>query len=422
MEREAKLSPALWRLLALLMLSVVINYIDRGTLSTAAPLLKNELGLNAAQLGILLSSFFWTYAGFMVIAGWLADHADVNWVLATGLFIWCAATVATGFAHGFVALLIARLVLGMGESVSYPCYCTLLARHFTEHRRGFASAVLNSGLGFGPAVGMFACGPLMARYGWPPVFIGLGSIGLLWLPAWLRWMPRTQAPSSFYVKQAPPSLQGIIKQRSIWGSCIGHSCETYLSYLLLTWTPLYLISERHFSMYGMAMVAGAAYLSQAVVGALAGWLADRWIACGGSVTLIRKTFVTASDSAAGIFLMLSAVAGPASSVALLLSSFACLGITNSSKFAIIQTLAGPRAAGKCFGIQNFFASLSGIVAPSVTGFVVYRTGHFLLAFAITAVVSVLGALSWLFLVGPVKTLEWEPKVVVAIAGASPSAA
>ena len=150
MRFQERLSPPLWRLFALLMLSVAINHIDRGALSTAAPLLKDELGLTTSQLGILLSSFFCTYAAFMVISGWLADHLNVNWVLATGFFVWCAATVATGFVHSFAALLAARLVLGMGESVSYPSYCTLLARHVPECRRGFANAALAIGLGIGP--------------------------------------------------------------------------------------------------------------------------------------------------------------------------------------------------------------------------------------------------------------------------------
>src|SRR5262245_55034743 len=94
-----RLSPVLWRLLVLLMLSAVINYVDRGSLSTAAPLVQDELGLSPAQLGILFSSFFCAYAAFMVAAGWLADHLDVNWVLAVGFFVWCAATVASGFAY-----------------------------------------------------------------------------------------------------------------------------------------------------------------------------------------------------------------------------------------------------------------------------------------------------------------------------------
>jgi MFS transporter, ACS family, D-galactonate transporter len=215
---EERLPSGLWRLLVLLMLSAVINYVDRGSLSTAAPLLQDEFRLNPSQLGILFSSFFCAYAVCMLAAGWLADHLNVNWVLAAGFFFWWAATVATGLAYGFVVLFVARLVLGMGESVSFPCYSTLLARHFSNQRRGIANAVLATGMAIGPALGMFTGGVLMARFGWRPVFIGLGLVGMLWLPAWLKWMPHESSASKSCDNQPSPGILEILKQRSAWGT------------------------------------------------------------------------------------------------------------------------------------------------------------------------------------------------------------
>src|ERR1700685_2764515 len=120
-EAHSKASPpTYWPLLVLLALSLFINYIDRGNISIAAPLLKRELGLSATQLGILLSSFFWTYASFQMVSGWLVDRFDVGWVIAAGYFVWSAATSITGIAHGFAALIAVRLVVGAGESVAFP--------------------------------------------------------------------------------------------------------------------------------------------------------------------------------------------------------------------------------------------------------------------------------------------------------------
>ena len=115
-------SRALSPVLALLALSVFINYVDRSNLSIAAPMLKDELGMSAYQLGLLLSSFFWTYSLFLILSGWLVDRVSVSWVMAIGFFLWSAATSATGFLHGFTALMVVRLVLGIGESVAYPAY------------------------------------------------------------------------------------------------------------------------------------------------------------------------------------------------------------------------------------------------------------------------------------------------------------
>src|ERR1035441_3059289 len=125
-----EIQPGMNRVLFLLGLSVLINYIDRSNLSIAAPLIKDELGISASQLGTLLSAFFYTYALLQIPAGWLVDRFDVKWVFALGLFIWSAATAVTGVLHGFVALLAIRVVLGIGESVAFPAYGKILGGHF----------------------------------------------------------------------------------------------------------------------------------------------------------------------------------------------------------------------------------------------------------------------------------------------------
>src|SRR5260370_271270 len=150
-----KLSRSVTRVVTLLAVAALINYIDRGNLSIAASLLKDELGLSASQLGILLSSFFWTYSLFQLVSGWLADRFDAKWVMAIGFFLWSGATAATGSLPAFGALLAARLILALGESVAYPCYTRTLVRHVPEVGRGFANALIAPGVGCGPALGTF---------------------------------------------------------------------------------------------------------------------------------------------------------------------------------------------------------------------------------------------------------------------------
>src|ERR1700749_3930213 len=151
---SSRLTPALRYVLALLAVSIFINYIDRSNLSIAAPLLQSELGLSASRLGILLSAFFWTYSSFQLISGWLVDRYDVKYIFAAGFFLWSLATAATGLLHGFAALVAIRVRLGMGESVAYPSYSKIIASHLPEHRRGVANAMIASGRALGPAVGL----------------------------------------------------------------------------------------------------------------------------------------------------------------------------------------------------------------------------------------------------------------------------
>ena len=393
--------------LALLAISVFINYIDRGNLSVAAPMLKDELGLTSSQLGILLSSFFWTYGFFQILSGWLVDRLNVNWVMAVGFFLWSAATAVTGLLHGFAALLVIRLVLGIGESVAYPSYSKILAKHYPESRRGFANALIASGLACGPAFGLLLGGTLMARFGWRSFFIGLGLVSLLWIPLWLRWMPRGRGLSATHDVEPVPATLEILKQRSAWGSFAALFCTAYLIYFLLTWLPFYLVRERHFSMDAMARIGGSVYLAQALCSSLCGRLSDRWIAAGGTPTRVRKTVVVAGTLCAAAFLGASALVGAVASAALLILVGAALGVTISGLWPITQTLAGPQASGRWTGLQCAFGNSSGALTAAATGFLLERSGHFLWAFALAAGIHSVGALCWIRLVGPIEPVRWK---------------
>ncbi len=200
----SRLSPELTRLAVLLALSIFINYIDRGNLALAAPLIKDELGLSFYQIGLLLSSFFWTYAIFQIVSGWLVDRFPVNWVLALGILLWSAATLGTGLVHSFTMLLAMRLILGIGESVAYPSYSKNISRHFSEFQRGRANSLISAGQASGPAFGTLLGGMLIAHVGWRFFFIIFGIASSLWLLPWLKYMPR--AAQTTEVAQEPATV------------------------------------------------------------------------------------------------------------------------------------------------------------------------------------------------------------------------
>lgn len=395
--------------LFLLGASVFINYIDRANLSVAAPLIKDELGLSPSQLGVLLSAFFWTYAGMQLFAGWLVDRFEVKWVFAIGFFLWSAATAATGTLHAFAALLVIRVILGIGESVAYPAYAKIFANHFVETQRGFANSIVGAGQSLGPALGILFGGGLIARFGWRPFFIILGLSSLLWLPPWLRWMPRTSATGAQDMKKGP-ALSEIIRHRSSWGTWIGHFCSNYFLYFLLTWLPYYLVRERHFSVEGMSKVGGATFFLAAVSSPICGWLSDRWISAGATPTRVRKTFMGVGMFCNGLFLVGCPAASDQWLVILMLITGASFGLVSSNLNAVTQTLAGPHAVGRWMGAQNFVGNLSGAVAPALTGVIVGRTGHFYWPFVITAVIAWIGALHWVVVVGPLEQVDWGSSI------------
>jgi MFS transporter, ACS family, D-galactonate transporter len=389
--------------LVLLVLAIFINYIDRGNLSIAASILKDELNISAKQLGTLLAAFFYTYTAMQFVVGWLVDRFDVNRVLVAGFLLWSVATATTGIVHGFVLLLIMRMILGVGESVAFPSCSKILARHLPEHHRGFANASLSFGLKSGPAVGTLGAGLLMAKYGWRPVFVGMGLVALLWLPAWAKWMPR--GPGVSRPVTAKSGYLDILTQRSFWGASIGHFCSNYLLYLTVTWLPFYLQRERHLSLSTMSKMVSLYFVVDALSCLTTGSIADHFIRRGRSLTRVRKTAMALGHTSAVIALTGLAFAGPDHYLAWMFAVGAGSGMSAAGVFAFAQTLAGAETAGRWAGLQNGVANFAGVLCATITGFIVDKTTHFSGAFEITAGFMLLGGLAWIFVVG---RLEQKP--------------
>jgi len=417
----ARLSPELSRLAILLALSIFINYIDRGNLSIAAPHIKDELSLSYSQLGILFSSFFWTYAIFQIVSGWLVDRFPVNWVLALGILLWSAATFGTGLVSGFKLLLAMRLILGVGESVAYPSYSKIISRHFSESQRGRANSIICAGQASGPAVGTLLGGLLIARVGWRLLFVVFGVVSSLWLLPWFKYLRRSEpttesnptlAPGSAGTLQASEPVASatilqILRQRSAWGTFAGLFAYNYLWYFFITWLPIYLERERHFSVQAMSVVTAVAFFVLAISALVSGWLSDKWIAAGATPTRVRKTFTGSGPLIASSIVLVGIVANHGLAVCILVVACIGLGMCTSNLWAVTQTLAGPATSGKWTGLQNFTGNLAGWIAPTLIGQIVQRAGSYFWVFVITSAVTLLGAAAWVFIVGPIKPVAWS---------------
>jgi MFS family permease len=395
-----------FRIVLMLGVAVFINYVDRGNLATASPLLKGELGLTNTQVGTLLSAFFWSYAPLQPIAGWLAHRFDVRYVLAGGLAIWSIATMLTGLAYSFATLLLLRVLLGIGESATYPCNSRLLAQRAAEHERGRANGLVAAGQALGPAFGTLAGGLLMATFGWRAVFVAFGVLSLSWLIPWFAVTGHQSEGTAAATAMRPLRYRVLLRQRSLWGASLGQFCYTYAYYLVLGWLPLFLVRTQGFSVEQMAQIGAGVYAVHAASSGLMGWISDRWIIAGASANRVRKTMLVSGLVGVAILMPLCAIASQAQSIALFALIAALFGLQTPNIFAISQTLGGARAAGQWMGVQNFIGNLSGVIAPLATGFLVDRTGEFLWAFAIASAVAIVGCLAFWLLVPRLEPVDW----------------
>jgi MFS family permease len=396
-----------WSVVGLLAMAVFINYVDRGNLATAAPLIKDQLHLDASQVGVLIAAFFWTYTPCQLLAGWMIERLDAYRTLALGVGLWSAATALTGLAGGFGSLIALRLVLGLGESAAFPASSTLLARHLSHDRLGRANGMIGLGLSLGPAFGTFAGGLLMARIGWRNVFLVFGLSSILWL--W-PWLVRTRSLSAKAAATPPgrgPTYLSLLKRRDAWGAYIGHFSANWATYFVLSWMPLYLVKVRHYPVATMAEVGGLIYLTYAASNALAGWVTDHRIRAGASVNRVRKTAAVACHVTIAVGLTMGALGDARISVAGLFVAGIGMGMNTAGIFAIGQTLAGPWAAPKWIGAQNLAGNTAGMIGPVITGWLVDRTGAFTSAFILSAAIALAGAVGWAMVIRRVAPLDWS---------------
>jgi MFS family permease len=380
-------------LIFLLGAAVFLNYVDRGAIGIAAPLMKTDLGLSEEAYGVAFSAFFWIYAPVQLFAGWLCDRFSVYKLMAWGIVLWAGSTLMMGLAGGFASLLVLRIMLGVGESISFPGSSKIIARHVPAERRGMANAAVAAGIALGPAVGTLAGGLILGSWGWQAIFFVFGMVTLVWLLPWqqtLKDLPKT----GFHDEGPKVPVRELLTKWPLWSMSIVHALGNYCFYFLLAWLPLFLTKSRGFSIGEMTMLATLGYAVQGACALCYGQFSDWWTRSGRSEAACRRWMMVASQLLAAVAILGLAFAHSAIAIGILLClAGAASAALSLNLYAVAQMFAGPRASGTWVGIQNAIGNLSGIIGPIVTGIVVQRAGYNS-AFILTAIIAAIGAIWW----------------------------
>jgi MFS family permease len=390
-------------LVLLLALSVLLNYVDRGAIGIAAPVMKEELGFSATEFGTGVSAFFWAYAPLCLVMGWLCDRFCVYRMFAAGLAVWAICTALTGFVSGLAMLIVLRIGLGIGEAVAFPGSSKIFAAQVPPERRGIANASVAAAIALGPAVGSLAGGTILALAGWRPIFWIFGLATLLWLIPWRAVTGPLQTGSFSHPTAGRLELGKLFRIPTLWVMGIAHFLSNYGFYFLLTWLPLWLVQTRGYSIATMTALTTLGFLVQGVAALALGHWSDSRVAAGAAEGPLRRRLtvlghIAVAVAIAGIYLARNeweiggwlVVAG--------------IGISQVSTnlFAIAQVFAGPRAAGGWVGMQNAIGNVSGIVGPIVTGLLIDHLGGFGWGFALAAGIAALGAVWWAWAVPEIR--------------------
>ncbi len=395
---------ARWWVVFLLFTGTLINAIDRASLSTAAPNIMAELGMDAGMMGIALSAFFWSYIIMNVPAGGLADKFGAKRALGWAAVLWSACSALTGAATHYLHIVLARAGVGVGEAASFPVSARIVTNSFPPEERGLAVGIYTSGLRLGFALTPILMACLISRWSWRFAYYVTGIGSLLWVILWYFTYHETKVEKA--AARAVPRIpwKQLLGHRTVLGLVLCKFFQDYLFYLFVTWLPAYLIMDRGFSIMKMGWYASLPWIAGALAQPLLGWFSDWLIRRGVSITLSRKTIVIAMQFLAASVVVAGYVPAAMTAVWLLTLSVACESASTSVLWATCTDVAPPAAAGSLAGVMNTAGALAGVLAPVVTGFLVQLTGSFQQALLIGSCMVVLAAFSMWFVVGELKPI------------------
>lgn len=414
-------------IMVMLFITVVINYLDRSNLSIAAPALKDEFGLDTVHEGLILSAFGWTYAAMQIPGGWLVDRVSPRVLYAAALILWSAATFFMGFAGSFVILFVLRLAVGALEAPAYPINNRVVTTWFPEKERATAIGFYTSG----QFVGLAFLTPVLAwlqhHYGWHMVFVSTGLLGIVWGVLWYmiyrepRQFKGANAAEIELIqkgggvvdldkrvteKKAPFSwndLGLVMSQRKLWGVYLGQFCLTSTLWFFLTWFPTYLVKYRGMDFIKSGFLASVPFLA-AFVGVLcSGVLSDFLVRRGATVGLARKLPIILGLLISTSMIGANFIDSTPWVIFFLALAFFGNGLA-SITWSLVSALAPVRLLGLTGGVFNFVGNLSSICTPIVIGFLVSKD-NFAPAIVYVSSLALLGALSYILLVGKVERIE-----------------
>lgn len=386
--------------------AIMLNYIDRGAVSIAAPLIKGEMGLSATGYGFVVSSFFWTYVPFLLLSGWLADKVSVHRLMGAGVALWALATLATGFAGGLVSLVLLRLLMGVGEGVAFPSASKLMARA-SEANRSTANIALAAGLASGPLVGTLAGAAILESFGWRPMFILFGLVTLLWLLPWARLQDEVELPPAAAAAAPACAYPQLLATPALWAISTLHFTSTYCLYFIIAWLPLYLVNVRGYDVTDMSLLTALYYGGSTVGAIVSGRLIDRIIAGGGDAGRVRRTAALVCFGLSAIGVMALALTTTTWALIAVMVPMSLVGGTSTGLlFTIAQTLAGPASAGRWVGFQSAIGNFAGILGPVITGAIVDAAGY-LPAFALTTTIGLVGVVVFALGIRQVAPVSWR---------------
>ena len=381
-------------------------------MSVAIIPMAEEFGWDQTTRGIVLSSFFYGYLATQILGGWLADRFGGKIVLGVGVILWSVFTLLTPPAAmgGLVLLFLVRMAMGMGEGVSFPAVYSLFARWVPLQERSRSVALCLAGIPLGTVLALLLTPLIVTTLGWEWAFYLFGAAGIVWYLAWhflASDSPETHRGVAKHELETIAADMGartdgdgkqwrlLLSRAPVWAIIISHFCNNWGLYVILTWLPTYINQALGIRISDVGYYAFIPYVTMFLGLNFSGWLADRMISRGVSVTATRNLMQTISFGGGALLLLLVSTAGSAVVAVVIMSSATAAIAFMGGGFAVNHLDIAPRYAGMLMGITNTAGTLPGIIGVTVTGIILDVTGSWALVFGVAAGFYVAGLAVWL---------------------------
>ncbi|WP_243751431.1 MFS transporter [Paraburkholderia sp. BL10I2N1] len=421
-------SNARYGILALLAIGTMINYLDRTILGIAAPQLTKELGISAAVMGVIFSMFSWSYVLAQIPGGLFLDRFGSKVTYFLSMTFWSLCTLAQGLVHGIGGLVAFRLGLGVSEAPCFPTNSRVVATWFPQSERAMATGTYTVGEYIGLAFFSPFLFALMGAFGWRSLFYVVGAVGIVFGGIW--WMfyrepfdhKGANAAELAYIEEGGGlthankesgqkkksgfewrTIGRLLKHRQLTGICLGQFAGNSTLVFFLTWFPTYLATERHMGWLKIGFFAIMPFIAASVGVMFGGTFSDWLLRRGVSPNVARKLPIIAGLLLASTIILANYVDSNVTVIVILSVAFFAQGMA-ALGWTLVSDIAPDGLLGVTGGIFNFAANLAGIVTPLAVGFIVSATGSFVGALVFIGVVALIGALSYIFIVGDIKRI------------------
>jgi sugar phosphate permease len=411
-------------MLVLFSLMYLICYLDRGIISVAQPEIRAAFGLTLGQMGLVLAAFTWAYALGQVPVGWLGDRFGPKKILSVLLTWTSSAAMLTGVAPGMGTLFTARFLLGVGESGAFPVASRGMQLWFAPSERGRIQGITHFFSRFAVAITPLTAGGLMLAYGWRTMFFAFGAIGFIWVVVFLvfyrerpedhphvnraelaqiRGIGADGRVKSLSVSRQDTPWAQILTSPNMWWIALGYCCFFFGTNFYLTWYPTYLREHRGISLVALGFWGSIPLIAGMLGDIVGGYLSDLILKRTGRAKLARRAIAAPGFLLAGVFVI------PAAMVADATMSIVCLAIS----FFFLEWVIGPAWAvpmdvgGQFSGTVTGVMNMAGALAASFTAIVygsLFGRGYWVAPFLVSAAVMALGAIVWIFLIDPEKSV------------------